>query len=1391
MKKLFRRKAAASILMGLCIIISIVPIIETSTAGRSDAVQYQGFPQRHHQIIDSQPIQQILPYSVASDLFFADSMLLTKAAKENRHTVFEKINELHGLSNTAYAYNAYDPSGGHVIGMISFDLDNPYYVDVLPPVGCGLISGADFLNETIMYFCVYDGGLFQYDIISHQAIFIGPTIPLLGLTYDALTDIWYASDTDNLYLIDITTGTTTLIGPFYIPTSMIDIAADLEGNLYGYNVLWTGDSTLYSVNKTTGLATAIGSMGYGFVYAQSMAYDRDNSIMYIAGYFNDGSPSALLICDVTTGQCTPVGNFEGGMEITGFAIPWSPLQYAHDIAVTNIIKPATGNAQPINPIVNVRNSGSNTEYNVPIQFTINKEQISGSIEEFETTNGSYLHFPKTPQPDTWNWGAPTSGPMAAHSGFNVWATNLAGNYPPNMWCILQTPPFIVQAGALFNFWHWYYFENNYDGGNVKITNDGGSTYTIITPVGGYPGAMPYNAYMTGQPAYNGQSGGWKQANFDLSAYEGQTVQIIFETASDSSVQYPGWYIDDVGFRITSWINEYIENQTIPMILPHEELQITFPVWTPVDLGFIENINLNYLADATSFFVDNNTNNNDRVKLFTLQYGFFDDVTVTQIISPVSGLATSQTPEVLIGNLGQNSENVLVTMDICKADYTTLVVEDFAGGVPPAGWGTNYPENWYSSTTNYAGGAAPEAQFSWSPSSVGEHLLYTGNIDTTGYTVLLLNFKEYVNDYNGDYTLKVVTSTDGGATWQDAYERAGGTYGPSTTEVLLSAENGVGSPSLQLAWDYSGDSFNINYWYIDDIWLGTIELTEEYNEIISTIITAGAISNVVFPEWTPADVPFATTMDYFVSASISMNATDGNPTDNELEELITLNYEHDVGITRITEPSWPLPIFIQGFYQPTEPWEFEISAMTFDTVCYDDFYDLFQEGISSVSWWGLSLAYNGEWYETNPDMIFNITFYEESSGQPGIIIETFADLVPSYYETVYEYDGFSMYEWSVDLPYSLDLPSGWISIQSQIPIDNGCFMWATGPYGAFNAYQLQNEVLVPIGKNMAFVLYTNDNVYCPGPGTYPVEGIVKNFGITYSEENVPVQARITNDTGVVIYDETMIVPGFLNPNQTAIVAFPDFTIPAIPGVEGDYKLTMKTILNSDDHPDNDKKTLTWIIQIPDETPPTTTATLDGTLGQHDWYISCVTVTLHAEDMKWPSGVNCTYYKVDDGPWNEYTDPIIICSDGEHTVDYYSDDKAGNIETIQSISFKIDQTAPSITMTVENVGFRQWKFLATVSDETSEVQYVECYIDMTMMGTIAAPGPYEWSWTGKGNHTVTGIAYDNAGNSATHNVIFSYSFNEFQPSHSTIFTLIHRIIQMFLSHHPFFSFLNQGR
>jgi hypothetical protein len=89
-------------------------------------------------------------------------------------------------------------------------------------------------------------------------------------------------------------------------------------------------------------------------------------------------------------------------------------------------------------------------------------------------------------------------------------------------------------------------------------------------------------------------------------------------------------------------------------------------------------------------------------------------------------------------------------------------------------------------------------------------------------------------------------------------------------------------------------------------------------------------------------------------------------------------------------------------------------------------------------------------------------------------------------------------------------------------------------------------------------------------------------------------------------------------------------------------------------------------VGDTTPPETIATLEGDQSG-GVYTSDVTVTLTATDAG--SGVNFTMYQVDGGAWMLYTAPFKVTGNGNHTVGFYSTDKAGNVEPQKSVTFKI--------------------------------------------------------------------------------------------------------------------------
>jgi hypothetical protein len=129
---------------------------------------------------------------------------------------------------------------------------------------------------------------------------------------------------------------------------------------------------------------------------------------------------------------------------------------------------------------------------------------------------------------------------------------------------LQSPPLQVAAGGNFSFTfkHRFDFEaagpaQGYDGGQIQISTDGGTTWTDIgaSAVPGYNGTIVNysgdNNPLAGKPAYvinNAAFPAQETVTVSLgTAYAGQSVMVRFVIGSDDGGGGGGWEIDDIAF----------------------------------------------------------------------------------------------------------------------------------------------------------------------------------------------------------------------------------------------------------------------------------------------------------------------------------------------------------------------------------------------------------------------------------------------------------------------------------------------------------------------------------------------------------------------------------------------------------------------------------------------------------------------------------------------------------------------------------------------------------------------------------------------------------------------------------------------------------------------------
>lgn len=156
---------------------------------------------------------------------------------------------------------------------------------------------------------------------------------------------------------------------------------------------------------------------------------------------------------------------------------------------------------------------------------------------------------------------PRTGSRFLHEGTD------SGNYASSVQYHHYTLPPQNLAGSFgavtLSLFHWQRLEGKvigsvFDGANVKISTDGGVSWALLTPVGGYSDAaiQSMDDVSENEPGWGQDNGGWEMATFDLTSYAGQTdVRIRFVFSSDVDGEDCGFAIDDVSITTSSLAEE--------------------------------------------------------------------------------------------------------------------------------------------------------------------------------------------------------------------------------------------------------------------------------------------------------------------------------------------------------------------------------------------------------------------------------------------------------------------------------------------------------------------------------------------------------------------------------------------------------------------------------------------------------------------------------------------------------------------------------------------------------------------------------------------------------------------------------------------------------------------
>ncbi|KYK22805.1 hypothetical protein AYK24_08300 [Thermoplasmatales archaeon SG8-52-4] len=1276
--------------------------------------------------------------------------------KEINDFFVSKKSSIDSSGRVMYGYVTYPPPEK----LIYFDLDDPENSGELgDSISDDFLAGGTFGCDGIWYGVEYGSGiLYGIDPYSGDMWSIGGGgIGMHGLAYDPITHKMYgSSDNDYLYEIYPDTGEQEQIGPFGGSVQyMIGMAFDSDGILYGWDL---GSDSLWTIDTETGEATQVGSLGISINYAQDGDFHRESDKLYLTAYTTTGQ---LYECDKYTGECTLLGTLPDGMEITASIFLNECIPPDHDIALLSIDKPESGMAISNIPMqVTIKNRGNNTE-TTDVQMQVLKFEEDIIIFE-ENFSDEYL--PDGWETDYWTISETNNAggkiPEAQCYNMNQYSE---GQYYDNYIMSSKIDCTGLEKIQIKFRWAAEYSYPQYASMYVKVRNNSTSNWKDVTP--------------WENPIGNNQDCDlYEICYYSLDEPLGEEFQIKWE--------YIGYYyyytylwldeIKIIEFNTTEEYNEIIEDLEIEK---NEEINVDFPTWTPADWEntYNDNITQDYVVYAKSLLEDDVPKNDYKNKIIKLYFPLDHDVEIKNIDSPFKdGPGKTYPVKTTIKNVGKNTECCL-SIDVKIAESTiceTVFSEyDWPGSThhpgQTSGWTDEhdsiaYNYGWQISYgSSYAGGSPFEAYLPYYHARQYYHF-YSHSINTTEYQKYKLYFKSYINHYSGQdkYSLVAGYSTNL-ETWNSVWH-----VEPSSNDqydVSVTIEGG--SETTYIGFWVIGNPYYFNYWYIDDIELKALNLSdEEYSDFVyyDSEIEPGDEITFTFDDWIPDYLQYETTAikNYLISAEINLDGDLNNDNNYEIEEF-NLYYWHDVRINELTSPSG---------YSGIDPYYW----VHYDKEYFDDSFGLQDGGtfeyairltpdelnnytggyIFSVK------RYHGEYatYEMSGKMKI---YGQGTSNQPGELLS----------ETHFQGTLNDWHEVKLNKPIKINGNKDlWISVEcthkaGQKPAlgdydgpEYGKSDWLYINDNWIEAYTLgfYHDWMLQAGC----LVYGSPYVYIQ-PGTETIQVLVENNG-TFPELDLACSTKIyehiTNcSNGTQVYEDIIEDIDLDDPlGETELLTFDDFTF----ADEGPYNLFINIPDENDDLKFNNMEMMG--IRV-DDTPPMIYYSIfpEEPDGKNGWYITGPTISFYAIDPEIGcglpgSGVKEIRYSINGGAQQVIpggAGSFVLSEDGNDIlIEFWPVDNVGNVGPKTSFTVDIDETNPQISLDYDVTGGSKltgWEFTFTAiaTDDTSGTDYVEFYLNGILQETVHGNGP-EYDWIvklPKGiNSTIKAIAYDKAGN-----------------------------------------------
>jgi len=278
-----------------------------------------------------------------------------------------------------------------------------------------------------------------------------------------------------------------------------------------------------------------------------------------------GATSALIRYVVDTDGSVAYGSPSDSIE--GLTVDWFKVLNSSGTAVyTNTLSNSSS--------ANTYGVNSATNDWAFIQIGSGGLSISDSLEDAPALPPGGWSISNQAGQTGWQFGAIctnyTDGPSAFPSASLGFATNLCGDYDSSSDNSLYSPSYYVPLGASARFvWkHWMCAEDGWDGGALYMSLNGGSWNQAFVNYSNntnwYDGTITSTTGFVGTSVWDGRqyvaaSGGWSctstvnipwvNMEYDVSNLSGNNISFRFRQISDSAVQEPGWYVDDIGLEV--------------------------------------------------------------------------------------------------------------------------------------------------------------------------------------------------------------------------------------------------------------------------------------------------------------------------------------------------------------------------------------------------------------------------------------------------------------------------------------------------------------------------------------------------------------------------------------------------------------------------------------------------------------------------------------------------------------------------------------------------------------------------------------------------------------------------------------------------------------------------